>query len=237
MTGALVCVTLSMHYPEHCLTGARIPTNHIYLHVHEYFVKGFNGSFWMDKDLILIDIEKQVHVNDRSTCGFEVDDITNLTLDNAPGIMSCSNIQAVVALISVELAGGPCRSLPLGRRDGTTTNIESANNLPSPFDSPEMLQEKFKNLGLDDTDHVALHGENTFGRVQCQLMQQNCSVGEDEETLVNLDTVIPNVFDNKYYGSLLCGCTPLPLTRFSISLKDSLKNYAASMVKMGTEAR
>ncbi|VAH83166.1 unnamed protein product [Triticum turgidum subsp. durum] len=76
-----------------------------------------------------------------------------------------------------------------------------------------MPQEKFKNLDLDDTDHVALHVENTFGWVQCQLTQRNCSAGQDEETLVNLDTVSPNVFDNKYYSSLLCGCAPLPLTR------------------------
>jgi peroxidase len=53
---------------------------------------------------------------------------------------------------------------------GTTTNIESANNLPSPFDPLETLQEKFRNLGLDDTDLVALQGAHTFGRAQCQFM-------------------------------------------------------------------
>jgi len=46
----------------------------------------------------------------------------------------------------------------LGRRDGTTTNIESANNLPSPFDPLDKLQEKFRNFNLDDTDLVALQG-------------------------------------------------------------------------------
>jgi peroxidase len=46
----------------------------------------------------------------------------------------------------------------LGRRDGTTTNVESANNLPSPFDPLNVLQEKFRNFNLDDTDLVALQG-------------------------------------------------------------------------------
>ena len=55
-------------------------------------------------------------------------------------------------------AGGPRWSVLLGRRDGTTTNIESAENLPSPFDPLDVLQEKFRNVNLDDTDLVALQG-------------------------------------------------------------------------------
>jgi len=51
----------------------------------------------------------------------------------------------------------------LGRRDGTTTNVESANNLPSPFDSLDVLQQKFRNVNLDDTDLVSLQGNlNTY---------------------------------------------------------------------------
>ena len=46
----------------------------------------------------------------------------------------------------------------LGRRDGTTTNVEGAKNLPSPFDPLNKLQEKFRNFNLDDTDLVALQG-------------------------------------------------------------------------------
>ena len=114
-----------------------------------------------------------------------------------------------------------------------------------------MLQEKFTNLGLDDTDHVDLQGAHTFGRAQCQFTQRNCSAGQDEETLVNLDIDTRNVFDNKYYGSLLRGRAPLPsdqvmlsdpvaaattawiVRRFSGSQKHFFKNFAASMVKMG----
>jgi peroxidase len=49
----------------------------------------------------------------------------------------------------------------LGRRDGTTTSIESAKNLPSPFDPLEKLQEKFRNFNLDATDLVALQGNQS----------------------------------------------------------------------------
>jgi peroxidase len=53
----------------------------------------------------------------------------------------------------------------LGRRDGTTTNIESANNLPSPFDALDELQEKFRNFNLNVTDLVALQGnQSTYRR-------------------------------------------------------------------------
>ena len=38
------------------------------------------------------------------------------------------------------------------------TNIESAKNLPSPFDPYDKLQEKFRNFNLDNTDLVVLQG-------------------------------------------------------------------------------
>uniref|UniRef100_A0A453G824 Peroxidase n=1 Tax=Aegilops tauschii subsp. strangulata TaxID=200361 RepID=A0A453G824_AEGTS len=252
---------------------ARIPASLIRLHFHDCFVQGCDGSLLLDNDLPAIMTEKEVPANDRSARGFKVVDDIKRALENAcPGIVSCADILALASEISVELAGGPRWSVLLGRRDGTTTNIESANNLPSPFDSLEMLQEKFKNLGLDDTDLVALQGAHTFGRAQCQFTQRNCSAGQDtcltdarvptfnpfpcsagqdEETLVNLDTVTPDVFDNKYYGNLLRGRAPLPsdqvmlsdpvaaattariVRRFSESQKDFFKNFAASMIKMG----
>uniref|UniRef100_A0A453G8H2 Plant heme peroxidase family profile domain-containing protein n=1 Tax=Aegilops tauschii subsp. strangulata TaxID=200361 RepID=A0A453G8H2_AEGTS len=151
---------------------ARIPASLIRLHFHDCFVQGCDGSLLLDNDLPAIMTEKEVPANDRSARGFKVVDDIKRALENAcPGIVSCADILALASEISVELAGGPRWSVLLGRRDGTTTNIESANNLPSPFDSLEMLQEKFKNLGLDDTDLVALQGAHTFGRAQCQFTQ------------------------------------------------------------------
>ena len=61
----------------------------------------------------------------------------------------------------------------LGRRDGTTTDIESAKNLPSPFDALDVLQEKFRNVNLDDTDLVALQGNTN---TPSQSISVSCNV-------------------------------------------------------------
>ncbi|KAI5003058.1 hypothetical protein ZWY2020_027708 [Hordeum vulgare] len=138
---------------------ARIPASLIRLHFHDCFVQGCDGSLLLDNDLPAIMTEKEVPANDRSARGFVVVDDIKRALENAcPGIVSCADILALASEISLKMAGGPRWSVPLGRRDGTTTDIDSANNLPSPFNSLETLQEKFRNLGLDDTDLVALQG-------------------------------------------------------------------------------
>src|SRR4051812_17628795 len=231
---------------------ARIPASLIRLHFHDCFVQGCDASLLLDNDIPTIMTEKLAPGNDKSARGFEVVDDIKRALEKAcPGTVSCADILALASELSIELAGGPRWTLPLGRRDGTTTNVQSANNLPSPFDSLEKLQEKFKNLGLDDTDLVALQGAHTFGRSQCQFTQQNCTAGQKQGTLVNLDTATPDVFDNKYYNNLLRGRAALPsdqvmmsdpvaaattapiVRRFSGSQKDFFKNFGASMIKMG----
>jgi peroxidase len=137
----------------------RIPASLIRLHFHDCFVNGCDGSLLLDEDLPAIQTEKDVPANINSARGFEVvDDIKSALEEACPGIVSCADILALAAEISVELAGGPRWSVLLGRRDGTTTNVESANNLPSPFDPLNVLQEKFRNFNLDDTDLVALQG-------------------------------------------------------------------------------
>ncbi|CAN6332995.1 unnamed protein product [Urochloa humidicola] len=233
----------------------RIPASLIRLHFHDCFVQGCDGSLLLDEDLPAIQTEKGVPANDKSARGFEVvDDIKSALEEACPGIVSCADILALAAEISVELAGGPRWEVLLGRRDGTTTNIEAANNLPSPFDSLELLQEKFRNFNLDDTDLVALQGAHTFGKAQCQFTQANCAAGQPEDTLENLDEVTPKVFDNKYYGNLLYGraklasdqvmlsgpvaeATTAPIVhRFAGNQNDFFRNFAASMVKMGNIA-
>ncbi|KAG2619138.1 peroxidase 2-like isoform X3 [Panicum virgatum] len=230
----------------------RIPASLIRLHFHDCFVNGCDGSLLLDDDLPAIQTEKTVPANDNSARGFPVVDDMKAALEHAcPGIVSCADILALAAEISVELAGGPRWSVLLGRRDGTTTNIESARNLPNFFDPLDVLQEKFRNVNLDDTDLVALQGAHTFVKVQCQFTRQNCTAGQPEGTLENLDEVTPNLFDNKYYGNLLEGRAQLPsdqvmlsgpaaapttapiVHRFASNQKDFFRNFAASMIKMG----
>ncbi|XP_066364229.1 peroxidase 2-like [Miscanthus floridulus] len=230
----------------------RIPASLIRLHFHDCFVNGCDGSLLLDDDLPAIQTEKHVPANNNSARGFPVVDGIKRALEEAcPGIVSCADILALAAAISVELAGGPRWRVLLGRRDGTTTNVQSANNLPSPFDSLDKLQEKFRNVNLDDTDLVALQGAHTFGKVQCQFTRQNCSAGQPQGALENLDQVTPTVFDNKYYGNLLHGQAQLPsdqvmlsdpmaptttapiVHRFASNQKDFFRNFVASMIKMG----
>ena len=118
--------------------------------------------------------------------------------------------------------------MPLGRRDGTTANITSANNLPGPRDNLTTLQQKFGAVGLDDTDLVALSGAHTFGRVQCQfvtdrlynfsgtnrpdptlngdyraLLSKSCPRrGGNRSALNDLDPTTPNTFDKNYFTNL-----------------------------------
>ncbi|CAL4908321.1 unnamed protein product [Urochloa decumbens] len=241
---------------EHArVSDPRIPASLIRLHFHDCFVQGCDGSLLLDEDLPAIQTEKDVPANDKSARGFEVVDDIKCALEEAcPGIVSCADILALAAEISVELSGGPTWKVLLGRRDGTTTNIEAANNLPSPFDSLELLQEKFRNFNLEDTDLVALQGAHTFGKAQCQFTQANCAAGQPDDTLENLDEVTPKVFDNKYYGNLLHGraklasdqvmlsdpvaeATTAPIVhRFAGNQEDFFRNFAASMVKMGNIA-
>ncbi|KAG0518170.1 hypothetical protein BDA96_09G152300 [Sorghum bicolor] len=234
------------------VSDARIPASLIRLHFHDCFVTGCDGSLLLDDDLPAIQTEKRVPANNNSARGFPVvDDIKSALEEACPGIVSCADILALAAEISVELAGGPRWSVLLGRRDGTTTNVQSARNLPNFFDPLSVLQEKFRNVNLDDTDLVALQGAHTFGKVQCQFTQQNCTPGQSRGALENLDQVTPKVFDNKYYSNLLQGHAQLPsdqvmlsdpsaaattapiVHRFAGNQQEFFRNFAASMIKMG----
>ncbi|GJM88651.1 hypothetical protein PR202_ga04739 [Eleusine coracana subsp. coracana] len=234
------------------VTDPRLPASLIRLHFHDCFVNGCDGSLLLDDDLPAIQSEKNVPANDNSARGFPVvDDIKSALEYACPGIVSCADILALAAEISVELAGGPRWRVLLGRRDGTTTNIESANNLPSFFDPLNILQEKFRKVDLDNTDLVALQGAHTFGKVHCQFTRQNCTAGQPEGALENLDQATPKIFDNEYYGNILQGraqldsdqvmlsdpaaaATTAPIVhRFASNQTDFFSNFEVSMIKMG----
>lgn len=145
-----------------------------------------------------------------------------------PDQVSCADILALAAEISVQLSGGPGWSVLLGRLDGKTTDFNGAQNLPGPFDGLPMLKRKFRDVGLDDTtDLVALSGGHTFGRVQCQFvtgrlynfsntnmpdptldsryrafLSQRCPRNGPAASLNDLDPTTPDAFDNHYFTNL-----------------------------------
>lgn len=66
--------------------------------------QGCDGSLLLDDDLPAIQSEKHVPANDKSARGFEVVDGIKSALEEAcPGIVSCADILALAAEISVEL--------------------------------------------------------------------------------------------------------------------------------------
>nr|CAH69366.1 TPA: class III peroxidase 124 precursor [Oryza sativa Japonica Group] len=233
----------------------RIPASLIRLHFHDCFVNGCDASILLDEDLPSgIHTEKRVPANDNSARGFDVVDDIKCELDKAcPGVVSCADILAIAAQVSVDLVGGgPRWRVQLGRRDATATNIPSADNLPGFTDTLEDLVAKFDAVGLDHGDLVALQGAHTFGRAQCLFTRENCTAGQPDDALENLDPVTPDVFDNNYYGSLLRGTAKLPsdqvmlsddpyaaattapfVRRFAGSQKSFFRSFAASMIKMG----
>ncbi|CAN6320791.1 unnamed protein product [Urochloa humidicola] len=197
------------------------------LHFHDCFVQGCDGSILLDNSSGIVS-EKFAKPNNNSARGYPVVDDVKAALEEAcPGVVSCADILAIAAKISVGLSGGPRWRVPLGRRDGTTANITAANNLPSPFDNLTTLQQKFGAVGLDDTDLVALSGAHTFGRVQCQFVTPRlynfsgtnrpdptldrgyrsflalrCPRAGNGSALNDLDPTTPDGFDNNYYANI-----------------------------------
>ncbi|KAF0913443.1 hypothetical protein E2562_022223 [Oryza meyeriana var. granulata] len=199
------------------------------LHFHDCFVQGCDASILLDNSTSIVS-EKFATPNNNSARGYPVVDAIKAALEEAcPGVVSCADILAIAAKISVELSGGPRWRMPLGRRDGTTANLTGANNnLPSPRDNLTTLQQKFAAVGLDVTDLVALSGAHTFGRVQCQfvtdrlynfsgtrrpdptldagyraLLAKSCPRrGGNTSALNDLDPTTPDTFDKNYYANI-----------------------------------
>ena len=74
--------------------------------------QGCDGSLLLDDDLPAIRTEKAVPANDNSARGFPVVDDMKAALEHGcPGIVSCADILALAAEISVELVSAPYLSL------------------------------------------------------------------------------------------------------------------------------
>ncbi|PWZ58516.1 Peroxidase 54 [Zea mays] len=207
----------------------RILASLLRLHFHDCFVNGCDASLLLDETPTMRS-EKEANPNKGSARGFPVVDDIKAALENAcPGVVSCADVLALAAEVSVELAGGPYWRVMLGRTDGMAANFDGAQNLPNPTEPLNDLKQKFADLGLDDTDFVALQGAHTIGRAQCRFFQdrlynfsdtersdptldrsylaalrESCPAAVSDNTcLNNLDPTTPDTFDNRYYANIL----------------------------------
>lgn len=205
----------------------RIFASLIRLHFHDCFVQGCDASLLLDS-VPGMPSEKTSPPNNNSARGFPVvDDVKAALEDACPGVVSCADILALAAEISVELSGGPGWGVLLGRLDGKTSDFNGSLNLPAPTDNLTVLRQKFAALNLNDVDLVALSGGHTFGRVQCQFvtsrlynfsntgrpdptmdaayrsfLSQRCPPNGPPAALNDLDPTTPDTFDNHYYTNI-----------------------------------
>ncbi|CAM6123535.1 unnamed protein product [Calypogeia fissa] len=169
----------------------------------------------------------------------EIDDVPNQTLhdlnviDNAKTAaeavckktVSCADIIAFAAAISLELLGGPKVDTRSGRLDGFVSNIgEPLSLLPSPFDNLGTLQSKFNKVGLSPSELVVLSGAHTVGKAHCSSfsgrlrnfspqnqtdpsldpkyaasLQKECPSIVSPSVIVSMDPISNRTFDNAYY--------------------------------------
>jgi peroxidase len=127
--------------------------------------------------------------------------------------------------------GGPYWDVPLGRRDSLGASIQGSNNgIPAPNNTLPTIITKFKRLGLNVVDVVALSGGHTIGLSRCTSfrqrlynqsgngladntldvsyaaqLRQGCPRSGGDNNLFPLDVVTSTKFDNYYFKNILAG--------------------------------
>ncbi|CAH8328188.1 unnamed protein product [Eruca vesicaria subsp. sativa] len=196
---------------------------------HDCFVRGCEGSVLLElknkKD------EKNAAPN-LSLRGFEIIDRVKAALEKeCQGVVSCSDVLALVARDAVVALNGPSWEVETGRRDGRVTNINEARaNLPSPFDNITSLITRFRSKGLDKKDLVVLSGGHTVGHGHCPLITNrlyNFTGKGDSDP--NLDT--------EYAANLRRRCKPTDTTTALEMDPGSFKTFDKSFFKLVSQRR
>ncbi|KAL5550665.1 hypothetical protein UlMin_000841 [Ulmus minor] len=219
------------------------------LHFHDCFVNGCDGSILLD-DTSSFTGEKTAGPNVNSVRGYDVIDTIKSRVEKlCPGVVSCADIVAVAARDSVVELGGPSWTVPLGRRDATTTSLSAANsNVPAPTLNLAGLISAFSKKGFTAREMVALSGSHTIGQARCTTfrprlyneanidtsfatsLKSNCPSSGGDNTLSPLDVTSPTSFDNAYYKNLVSnkGLLHSDQQLFNNGSTDSLVNTYSS---------
>ncbi|XP_010551859.1 PREDICTED: peroxidase 27-like [Tarenaya hassleriana] len=169
---------------------------------HDCFVRGCDGSVLLDRPK-----GEKSAIPNLSLRGFHIIDKAKKALEKeCPGIVSCSDILALVSRDAVAAIHGPFWEVETGRRDGRVTSAaEALLNLPSPFDDVSSLISQFHSKGLDLIDLVVLSGGHTIGNGHCPQITNRLynftGKGDSDPSL-----------DSEYADRLRQKCEPADLT-------------------------
>ncbi|KAI3902451.1 hypothetical protein MKW92_047823 [Papaver armeniacum] len=194
------------------------------LFFHDCYVQGCDGSV-----LILPtddnNSERNASIN-LSLAGdaFDIVDKAKAALEKeCPGVVSCSDILAILARDVVHWWEGPHWEVEKGRRDGLISNATEAQLLmPKSDENITTLIRGFKSIGLSTADLVTLSGAHTIGFTHCiefasrifhndttlnstirEKVIHSCPFPKiDRNVAEALDQTSEFVFDNKFYKSL-----------------------------------
>ncbi|KAF8399718.1 hypothetical protein HHK36_015588 [Tetracentron sinense] len=192
-------------------------TSLLRLFYHDCFVNGCDGG---------ILLEESTPANQNSPRVFEVIEHIKSQVDRAcgHGVVSCADLFAIATRDSVTELGGPYYSVPLGRRDGRTPNLDVAHyNLPTPSENLDSIIAKFSRKGFSAREMVALSGAHTVGKSSCvhfrdriynesnidaafaAYRRATCprATGTGDNNLAPLDPLSPYRFDNRYFRTLM----------------------------------
>ncbi|KAI3952166.1 hypothetical protein MKW98_005861, partial [Papaver atlanticum] len=194
------------------------------LFFHDCYVQGCDGSV-----LILPtdanNSERNAPIN-LSLAGdaFDIVDKAKAALEKeCPGVVSCSDILAILARDVVHWWEGPNWQVEKGRRDGLISNATEAQLLmPKSDENLTTLIRGFESIGLSTADLVTLSGAHTIGFTHCiefasRIFHNDTTLNSrirekvilscpfpkiDRNVAESLDQNSEFVFDNKFFKSL-----------------------------------
>ncbi|CAM8967816.1 unnamed protein product [Rhodiola kirilowii] len=157
-----------------------------------------------------------------------LEQIKNAVERECPETVSCADIMAIAARDAIALRGGPVIKMKTGRRDSTESYFDEVDTLiPDINASTTFVLSRFKSIGLDVEETVAILGAHSIGRTHCRnivqrlypkvdptldpdyaqyLIQHRCTTKIPSPTEVQYarnDRKTPYILDNAYYENLL----------------------------------
>lgn len=202
---------------------ARVGSGILRLFFHDCFVEGCDASILIDSSSN--DAEKDAVPNQSlySKAFDAIDDAKTAVEDICPETVSCADILAYSASVSVAVLGGQRFDIQGGRLDGFVSKMsEIPANLPAPNDTLSTLKNLFSSKGLNKQDLVVLSGAHTIGKAHCTAFENRLSPNVDPslnsefahsldaqcvstDTLVDNDVQTPTSFDNAYHQNVVNG--------------------------------